>query len=73
MPVYCYQCSRTGAQIDVVRDVDLRNETPTSDEIAAAQLVEPEGGFDWQRKILPPKVSFGERWSPDGGPLKGRH
>jgi hypothetical protein len=73
-PVYHYHCDRSGASIDVVRDVDLRDQPPTPEEITAAKLPDPPaGGFAFERKILPPKVSFGNSWSVDGRGLKGRH
>lgn len=72
-PVYQYQCEASGATLDVVRDVDVRDSEPTPDEVASAKLVEPQDGFRWRRRILPPKVAFGAGWSHDGRGLKGRH
>jgi hypothetical protein len=72
MPVYCFECSRSGTRIDVIRDVDLRDDLPTEDE-SIALGPPPAGGWAWVRRILPPKIAFGESWSYDGRGLKGRH
>lgn len=79
-PVYCFECGRSGARLDVVRQVDDRDIPPTDEEIAAAKLSPPGpdpvsglGGFLWERRILPPKVAFGAGWSWDGRGMKGRH
>jgi hypothetical protein len=72
MPSYPYECTQSGARLDVIRDVDDRD-TPPTDEETKDLGPPPEGGWAWVRRIMPPKVAFGESWSADGRGLKGRH
>ncbi len=83
MPLYVWQCTECKTQVELLRSFDEYRRGPEvaeltgpdgDDSAARCKGQKGKGRFHtFDKLILPPKVAFGESWSPDGRGMKGRH